>query len=136
MLSPPKRNWLSRMKAVKVKMQTTHERKPGHRKSKEDGGNTVLLPMLSTIPQYRFNTSAIKSKYIRERHFERSEKMAKKTEGMVFQLSNGLKISVRAWCEISVLSDKTHIQTPGAPSPHLQKNPTLAFWASKTIQLI
>lgn len=87
-------------------MQTTHKRKHGHRKSKEDSGNAVLLPMLSTIPHYRFNTTAIKSKYIKEKRFERSEKTGKKTEGMISQLSNGLKISVRVWCEISALSDK------------------------------
>lgn len=87
-------------------MQTPQKRKHGHMKCKEDNGNTVLLPTLSTVLQYRFNTAAIKSKYIREKRFERSEKTGKKTVGIIFQLSNGLKISVRVWCEISALSDK------------------------------
>lgn len=93
------------MKAVKDKMQTTQ--KTGHMKSKEDGGNTVLLPVLSNIFQYRFNIAVTKNKYIREKRLERSEKTGKKTEGMIFQLSNALNISVRVWCEISALSDKT-----------------------------
>jgi len=62
--------------------------------------------MLSTIFQYRSDTAVIKSKYTRGKRVERSEKTRKKTEGMIFQLSTGLKISVRVWCEISALSDK------------------------------
>lgn len=102
--SCPKRNCLPRMKAVKDKMQTTH--KTWHMKSKEDGGNTVLLPVLSNIFQYRFNIAVTKNKYIREKRLERSEKTGKKTEGMIFHLSNALNISVGVWCKISALSDK------------------------------
>lgn len=127
----PKRNWFPRTKAVKNKMQTTHKRKHEHTKSKEDSGNTVLLPVLSTILQYRFNTAAIKSKYIREKCFERSEKTGKKTEGVISQLFNGLKISVRVWCEISAPSDKIALKKSYVDSwdtfPHIQKTPPWAF---------